>query len=565
MSDSTSRLPARPSLEQLRKQAKDRLKSLRAQDAGATLADVQFALAREYGFTNWEDLVHHVETVNPPGLRKFEVMAEELATAYVSGNFEAIREFNWTYGTSFVWHREPEAMQRQLPTWVASESRAMELAVSDARRLIARKAGLDTWDEFVASIGVTGGASPNRTPGAGASFYRIHPELGLAVDGLAADQHWDTILAVIAERGISGVHVNGLTDRGLKELSRARQVTRLGIGGAQLTDEGMRHLARMPQLEELELGGPKCRVSDRGLEPLRHLPALRRFTMSWAPHVSDEGLGNLAGCERLEQVDLMGTMTGDGAIEALAGKASLAMLSTGRLVTDAGIALLRHYPAFREPFLGEPTYDLMSFAAQPNHLLLDGPFTDNGLRALSGLEGLVSVNLFWHTPAFTPAGLQALREVPHLAFLGCDGSRCDDEAMRHIAAIPRLRMLMAQGTIATDDGFEALSRSQTIEYIWGRECPNLTGRGFTALAALPSLRGLAVSCARVQDEALATLPQFPALTALMPMDVRDEGFRHVGRCATAAAVVVHVLPRYRPTRRRSTSRRCRISSRTTRA
>jgi hypothetical protein len=127
--------------------------------------------------------------------------------------------------------------------------------------------------------------------------------------------------------------------------------------------------------------------------------------------------------------------------------------------------------------------------------------------------------------------LKVFAELPNLAFLGCDGKRCNDEAMGYIAGIPRLRMLMAQGTVASDLGFEALSRSETIEYIWGRECPNLTGRGFTSLARMPSLRGLAVSCARVDDEALASLPQFPALTALMPIDVRDAGFRHVGECA----------------------------------
>ena len=516
MSDSTSRLPARPSLEQLRKQAKDRLKKLRAEGTDATLADVQLALAREYGFQNWADLAHHVETINPPGLHKFEQMAEELAAAYSSGDFEAIREFNWTHGTSFVWHREPEAMHRQLPTWFASTSRSMNLAVADARALVARKTRFETWDELARGLS--------------APFYRIHPELGIEVDGAAADQHWDAILAVLAERGISGVLVNGLTDRGLKELSRAKQVTRLDIGGAQLTDEGMRHIARMPQLEAVSLGGPKCRITDRGLESLRHLRALRRFAMPWAPQISDAGIANLSGCERLERVDLMGTPTGDGALRALTGKPYLAQVATGRLVTDAGLPLLHQFPVFRAPFVGELKYDLMSFSAQPNNLLLDGPVTDSGLRALAGLEGLVGVNLFWHTPAFTPAGLKAFAEVPNLAFLGCDGKRCNDEAMRQIAGIPRLRMLMAQGTVATDDGFEALSRSRTIEYIWGRECPNLTGRGFMALAAMPSLRGLAVSCARVEDEALAMLPRFPALTALMPMDVRDAGFLHVGRC-----------------------------------
>jgi len=84
--------------------------------------------------------------------------------------------------------------------------------------------------------------------------------------------------------------------------------------------------------------------------------------------------------------------------------------------------------------------------------------------------------------------------------------------------------------VASDDGFAALDRSQTIEYIWGHECPDLGGRGFRALAAIPALRGLAVSCKNVDDTGLSALPSFPALRALMPMDVPDEGFRHVGRC-----------------------------------
>ena len=48
---------------------------------------------------------------------------------------------------------------------------------------------------------------------------------------------------------------------------------------------------------------------------------------------------------------------------------------------------------------------------------------------------------------------------------------------------------------------------------------------------MPALRGLAVSCKNVDDRALATLPRFPALRQLLPMDVSDEGFRHVGQCA----------------------------------
>jgi hypothetical protein len=130
----------------------------------------------------------------------------------------------------------------------------------------------------------------------------------------------------------------------------------------------------------------------------------------------------------------------------------------------------------------------------------------------------------------TAYGLEHLADLPNLGFLGCQDELCDDLAMRHIGAIPRLRMLMGQGTVAGDDGFEALSRSQTIEHIWGRECHNLGGRGFAALARMPSLKGLAVSCKNVDDAALSALPNFPALRGLMPMDVTDDGFRHIGRC-----------------------------------
>src|SRR5262249_27289508 len=42
--------------------------------------------------------------------------------------------------------------------------------------------------------------------------------------------------------------------------------------------------------------------------------------------------------------------------------------------------------------------------------------------------------------------------------------------------------------------------------------------------------GLAVSCKFVDDASLASLPRFPALTWLLPMDVPDAGVRHVGRC-----------------------------------
>jgi ankyrin repeat protein len=58
-------LPERPSLEQLRKQAREHLNTLRAADPSTTLAGAQHALAREYGFESWPKLVHHIESMQP--------------------------------------------------------------------------------------------------------------------------------------------------------------------------------------------------------------------------------------------------------------------------------------------------------------------------------------------------------------------------------------------------------------------------------------------------------------------------------------------------------------------
>ena len=252
--------------------------------------------------------------------------------------------------------------------------------------------------------------------------------------------------------------------------------------------------------------------------------------MCWQRGITDAGVANLTFCDHIESVDLMGTQTGDGAIKALAGKPRLRRFKTGRLVTDDGLPLLHQFPIFKTWRGGETEYSLMSPDAEPNHLLVDGPFSNNGLASIAGLDGLFALSFFWHISALTADGLKSLADLPNLGFLGCEGKLCNDVAMRHIGALPRLRMLMGQGTVAGDDGFVALSRSETIEYIWGRECPNLKGRGFAALAGMPALKGLAVSCKKVDDAALSALPHFPALRGLMPMDVRDKAFRHIGRC-----------------------------------
>jgi hypothetical protein len=280
----------------------------------------------------------------------------------------------------------------------------------------------------------------------------------------------------------------------------------------------------MSQLRELTLNGE---ITDRDLEALAQMRELRVFKMFWQNKVTDAGIANLKFCDQLEEVDLLGCNTGDGAIAALAGKPGLLRFKTGRNVTDDGLALLQQFPGFKTLPAEEPEYGLMSFGVEPTNLLIDGPFTRKGLDSLRGFDGLFGLSFFRHTSRLRGDDVQCLDGLSNLVFLGCPGQICDDDAMRHIAALPKLRMLMGQGTVATDPGFELFAQSQTIEYLWGRECPNLTGRGFVALSRMPALKGLAVSCKFVDDVALAKLPDFHVLRELMPMDVSDDGFRHM--------------------------------------
>ena len=538
------------SLDNLRKEAKRWLKELRAghHDARSrferaypsapvnpVLRDVQHALAREYGHESWITLKQALEkrpTESAAPLRvhtveEYERLADDMVLAFDSHDDAALQRLNEQYRRSFsfddlwaeIWRRVYAFRQR------AFRVPNNHLQRAEAQTVIAQDAGFGSWEALTRAAAT--GAPPVPAYEIDTKENRITPRRHLT------DKEWDDLIAVMKEHRIRALDAQGLmTDTVLARLAGLDHVTSLSLGGSrQLTDDGLRHLARMPQLRHLDLSEyPGGNLTDRGLEVLRHLPGLQTFEMTWQRGISDAGVANLKFCDQLERVNLMGSPTGDGAIEALQGKPHLRYFSSGRLVTDTGLRLLHNYPMLKKWHGPEISSGATDAIASGAHLLIDGPFTNAGLASLGGLEGVFELDLFWHVTGVSSDGFAHLVHLPNLCSLGADGELSDDRAMRYIAAMPRLRRLRAQGTVATDDGFEALSQSKTIEYIWGRECPNLGSRGFVALSKMPALRGLGVSCKNVDDEALSTLREFPALRELTPIDVKDDGFAHIGRC-----------------------------------
>jgi hypothetical protein len=406
-----------------------------------------------------------------------------------------------------------------------------DITLEDARYLVAREHGFERWGALV-KFYTSAPVQP--------SLITTKPIRLFAAEAVGDEspewhsRDWSAVVARLKERDVAGIDVGGqMTDAMLEDVSRIEHITALKLGGSRgVTEAGMRHLSRLARLRYLDLSGTG--ITDRGLEVLRALPELETVSLAWT-RVTDIGVAHLSRCERLSNVDLQGTSSGDGALRALAGKARLRQLRTGNAVTDAGLALLHEMPIFKSWHGGEPEMGLLSYDAGPNYLSLRGPFTDRGMTQLEGLCGLFALNLDASELGITAAGLAPLVGLPRLGWLAFDAT---DDAMPYIARMPRLRFLGCQDTVAGDDGFVALSQSQSIEYIWGRRCHNLQTRGFAALARMPALRGLSVSCKNVDDAGVAELPKFPALRELMPMDVPDEGYRHIARCEGLESLIL---------------------------
>jgi hypothetical protein len=435
-----------------------------------TLRDVQLALAREQGFGGWTALKG---ALAPDPLRsaatlaQYDDMAQALLHAYRTGTPEAMeRHYRYTWHRR-AWSGMRSYVQLDLGKRPSEPDGDVPISLDDARWLVARERGFDSWEGLRASVANLPGGAPHVTTVAQAKALALREAL---------------------ERG----------DATTLDLSGVRD-----IGDADLVEIG-----RLTGLERLDLSGTS---------------------------ITDAGVAHLRGCELLRDVNLAWTATGDGALRALAGKPHLHTFRSGSGVTDAGIALLHEWPVFKTWQGGPEHIGLLDATPSPNLLWLRGPFTDRGLENLRGLDGLFALNVDDARLALTAACLDSLNALPRLASLAVDAK---DDWMPGIARLPALRFLIAQDTTASDDAWVALARSRTIEQIWGRRCHGLRRRGFLALSEMPALRGLSVSCLNVDDEGVAALPRFPALRELMPMDVPDAGYRHIGRCRDLESLIL---------------------------
>jgi hypothetical protein len=282
------------STDNLKREAKRWLKALLAGDPEArerfqraypkhtgtpVLRDVQCALAREHGFENWKELTLAIQqAAGSRTIDAYEQAARDFVDSF-NGDSAALDRLNRHYERSFsfddlkaeIWRRDYAFRQR---AWKGPEN---EFPIGEARLLVAQDAGFGSWEKLMdaAAAGV---------PPQGAPYAIDTKENRIAPSRRLMPGDWEKLIGAMQERRIPALESNGLmTDEALGRIAGLDFVTHLQLGGSrELTDDGLLQLARMPQLEHLSLSEyPGGKLTDRGLEVLRHLPNLRTFEMTW--------------------------------------------------------------------------------------------------------------------------------------------------------------------------------------------------------------------------------------------------------------------------------------------
>jgi Leucine-rich repeat (LRR) protein len=109
------------------------------------------------------------------------------------------------------------------------------------------------------------------------------------------------------------LYTTQITDAGLKEVTKLQNLKTLGLGKTKITDEGLKELAKLKNLEELGLSATQ--ITDVGLKEVAKLQNLEELFLN-DTKITDEGLKEVAKLQKLETLWLFDTqVTAEGVAE----------------------------------------------------------------------------------------------------------------------------------------------------------------------------------------------------------------------------------------------------------
>jgi hypothetical protein len=134
-----------------------------------------------------------------------------------------------------------------------------------------------------------------------------------------------------------------VTNADLAAIPDVSSIKNLSLGRTSVTDAGLAHLAGCKKLEWLDLS--LTAAGDEGLKSIAAASGLKRLFLE-GTKVSDAGLATIAAFKQLEELDLSKLPITNGGLAKLAGQRNLKILYlSGSPVTDAGLAHLKNLKA----------------------------------------------------------------------------------------------------------------------------------------------------------------------------------------------------------------------------
>lgn len=125
-----------------------------------------------------------------------------------------------------------------------------------------------------------------------------------------------------------------VTDAGLRQLTRLRQLEYLGLGGTSVTDRGLELVRHWKHLKRLEL---PAGTTDAGVAALTACPELEQLRV-WPAKITNQGLETIGQLTCLRFLDLNGTRIDDAGLPQLTNLTTLEVLDLRRTqVTAAGL------------------------------------------------------------------------------------------------------------------------------------------------------------------------------------------------------------------------------------
>lgn len=283
----------------------------------------------------------------------------------------------------------------------------------------------------------------------------------------------------------------GLTidDSALEHLAGLRRVRSVLLNETGVSDEGMATVGKVATLQNVDLRG--CTISNAGLEPLAalsDLKALRLSGESGATSVDDDGMVHVAKMKNLKALLLDFLWISEVGLEQLAGLDKLEELYLAKtLVGDDALAAMSQFPRLKKLRISQCQFENEGLAHLAKVTTLEdldlsenNSINDAGMPHLSGLTKLKRLNL-WRTYVGDP-GVESLAGLTAMEWLNLDNSQISDACLKHLSGMSKLSFLHLGSTLVSDAGL-----------------PDLEG--------LTSLKDLKVTRTAVTEEGVAQLKE----------------------------------------------------------